>query len=97
MQSLAAHFISTYRYESLDPPLPLLLNYLHDLDNQLLELCQCDSSVAVCVDGCHQIVDVWECGLFDVECHGDSPNELAKLVLFEETGVINIEFFEGGS
>ncbi len=97
MQSLAAHFISSYRYESLGPPLPLLFNDLDDLDDELFELSLRDSSVAVCVERGHQIVDVCECGFFDVECHGDSANELAELVLFEEAGVVNIEFFESGS
>jgi hypothetical protein len=64
---------------------------LHD---QFLELCLSDPTVPVGVEGSNQIVDVCEGGFFNVEGHRYSADQLTELVLFEEAGVINVEFFE---
>lgn len=75
--------------------LALLLDDLHDLMNQLLELQLGDPAIAVGVNRSHEVVDVGEGGLLDVEGHGDPADELPELVLLEVAGVVHVEFLEG--
>lgn len=79
------------------PRLALLLDDLHYLVDQLLELQLSYPAVSVGVNRSNQVIDVGEGGLLDVEGHGYSADQLPELVLLEESGVVHIEFFEGSS
>lgn len=75
--------------------LALLLDDLYDLMDQLLKLQLSDPAISVGVNRSHEVVDVGEGGLLDVEGHCYPADELPELVLLEVAGVVHVEFLEG--